>query len=280
VGNDQRAGANWVSPRYFETLGIPLFEGREFSPRDDANSLPVVIISRTMVRRYTGTDHAVGRHVVFNSKSYEVIGVAKDAKRGDLRESVQPLVYFSSLQSGSAVHALEVRTATSPTALAPDVRRVVRDVDPQLRIVAIATLQQIVNQKLGREILVADLAGFFAGLTLMLVILGVYGTVAYSVARRMKEIGVRIVLGARPANIAGIVLRPLVFAIGAGVIVGTPAAIVASRLVKALLFGLKATDVQTISTAVLTLCLAALTAGYLPVRRALRLDPTNALRLE
>jgi ABC-type antimicrobial peptide transport system permease subunit len=114
----------------------------------------------------------------------------------------------------------------------------------------------------------------------MLVILGVYGTVAYSVARRMKEIGIRIVLGAQPANITGIVLRPLVFAMGTGVIVGIPLAIVAGRLVTGLLFGLKPTDVQTIGTAVLILSLAALTAGYVPVRRSLRLDPTHALRLE
>ena len=189
-------------------------------------------------------------------------------------------MYFSALQNGPDIHALEVRTATSPTALASEIRRVVRDVDPRLRIVATSSLQQIVNHKLGQEILVADLAGFFAGLTLMLVILGVYGTVAYSVARRMKEIGIRIVLGARPANITGIVLRPLVFAMGTGVIVGIALAIVAGRLVTALLFGLKATDVQTISTGVLILSSAALTAGYAPVRRSLRLDPTHALRLE
>ena len=280
ANDDQRAGASWVSPRYFETLGIPLFEGREFSPKDNATSLPVVIINRTMTRRYTGTNHAVGKHMVFNGKSYEVIGVAKDVKRGDLRKSIEPLVYFSALQNGSDIHALEVRTATSPTALASEIRRVVRDVDPRLRIVATSSLQQIVNHKLGQEILVADLAGFFAGLTLMLVILGVYGTVAYSVARRMKEIGIRIVLGARPANITGIVLRPLVFAMGTGVIVGIALAIVAGRLVTGLLFGLKPTDVQTIGTAVLILSLAALTAGYVPVRRSLRLDPTHALRLE
>lgn len=280
TNDHQRVSASWVSPRYFETLGIPLFEGREFSPRDDANSVPVVIINRTMARRYLGTDRAVGHRFVFNGKSYEIIGIAKDVRRGDLRSSIQPLVYFSALQGGSAVHALEVRTATSPSVLVPDIRRVVRDVDPRLRILATATLQQMVNQKLGREILVADLAGFFAGLTLMLVILGVYGTVAYSVARRTKEIGIRIVLGARPANITRTILRPLMIAIGAGILVGTAIAMVAGSVVKVLLFGLKATDVQTISAAVLILCLAALTAGYLPVRRALRLDPTNALRLE
>jgi predicted permease len=280
TGEDQRAGATWVSPRYFETLGISLLEGREFSPRDNASSLPVVIVNRTMARRYTGTDHAVGRRFVFNGKSYEIVGLAGDVKHGDLREPTQPFVYFASLQSGSEIHSLEVRTSVSPVAVAGDIRRIVREVDPRVRITALASLEQLINQKLTREVLVTDLAGFFAGLTLMLVILGIYGTVAYSVARRAKEIGIRIALGARPANIVGIVLLQLALAILAGLVVGTAIAMVAGRLLSFLLFGLKPTDMQTVGGAALILCLAAVVAGYLPVRRALRLDPTTALRLE
>lgn len=280
TGDDQRAGASWISPRYFETLGIPLLEGREFSPRDDANSPLVVIVNRTFARRYTGTDRAVGRRFVFNGKSYEIVGLAKDAKHGDLRKPTQSFVYFPALQSGSEIHSLEMRTTVSPSAVVGDIRRIVRDVDPRLRIVETATLEQLINQKLAREVLVADLAGFFAGLTLMLVVLGVYGTVAYAVARRTKEIGIRIALGARQANITNIVLRRLAFAIFAGMIVGTAVAMVAGRLLTFLLFGLKATDVETIGGAGLLLCLAAFIAGYLPIRRAWRLDPTTALRLE
>jgi putative ABC transport system permease protein len=280
AGEDQRAGASWVSPRYFETLGIPLLEGREFSPRDNASSLPVAIVNRTMARRYTGTDHPVGRRFVFNGKSYEIVGVSKDAKHGDLRKSTQSFAYFAALQSGAEIHSLEVRTTASPFAVVSDIRRVVRDVDPRLRIVETASLEQLINQKLAREVLVADLAGFFAGLTLMLVVLGVYGAVACSVARRTKEIGIRIALGARPANITGIVIRRLALAVFTGMIAGTAVAMLAGRFVTFLLFGLKATDVQTLGGAALILCLAALTAGYLPVRRALRLDPTTELRLE
>ena len=280
TGEDERAGASWVSPRYFETLRVPLLEGREFSLRDNASSVPVVIVNRTMARRYTGTDHAVGRRFVFNDKSYEVVGVVKDTKRGDLRKPTQSFVYFAALQGGSEIRALEARTSVSPSAVAGDMRRVVRDVDPRLRIVETATLEQLIDQKLAREVLVADLAGFFAGLTLMLVVLGVYGTVAYSVARRTKEIGIRIALGARRANVTGVVLRHLVIAISAGLIVGTAVAMVAGRMFTFLLFGVTATDVPAIGGAGLILCLAALIAGYLPVRRAWRLDPTTALRLE
>jgi putative ABC transport system permease protein len=157
---------------------------------------------------------------------------------------------------------------------------VVSEVDPRLRVVEIATLEQLLRQKLGREILVADLAGFFAGLTLLLVVLGVYGTAAYSVARRTKEIGIRIALGARPANITSLVLRRLALAICGGLVIGAVLGIAAGRVLEFLLFGLTGTDAQTIGGAGLVLCLAALIAGYLPVRRALRLDPTSALRLE
>jgi len=261
-------------------LGIPLLEGREFSLGDNANSLPVVIVNRAMARRYTGTDRAVGRRFVFNGKSYEIAGVAKDAKHGDLRQSTQPFVYFAALQSGSEIYSLEVRTTASPFAVAGDIRRLVREADSRLRIGETATLEQLINHKLAREVLVADLAGFFAGLTLLLVVLGVYGTVQYSVARRTKEIGIRMALGARPANIAGVVLRRLVFAILGGLMVGAAVAMAVGRLLTFLLYGLRGTDVQPIGEAGLILCLAALIAGYLPIRRAWRLDPTTALRLE
>ncbi len=280
TGEDQHAGATWVSPRYFETVGIPLLEGREFSPRDDARSPQVVIVNRTIARQYTGSDHAVGRRFVFNGKSYEIIGVAKDAKHGDLRKSNQRFVYFAALQSGSEVHSLEVRTTVPPFTVADDIRHVVRDVDPRLRIVDVATLEQRIDQKLARENLIADLSGFFAGLTLVLVVLGAYGTIAYSVARRTKEIGIRVAVGARLANITWIILRHLALAIAAGLIAGAAAAIMAGRLLTFLLFGLNSTDAWTIGGAGLILCLAAMSAGCLPVVRAWRLDPTIALRLE
>jgi putative ABC transport system permease protein len=280
TGEDERAGASWVSPRYFETLQIPLLDGRAFLLRDNASSVPVAIVNRTMARRYTGTDHAVGRRFVFNGKSYEVVGVVKDTKHGDLRKPTRSFVYFAAMQGGSEVNALELRTSVSPSAVAAEVRRVVRDVDPRLRAVETATLAQIIDQKLAREVLAADLAGFFAGLTLLLVVVGVYGNVAYSVARRTKEIGIRIALGAGWRNITGVVLQHLVIAVSAGLIVGTAVAMAAGRLFAFLLFGVAAADVEAIGGAGLIMGLAALVAGYLPIRRAWRLDPTTALRLE
>ena len=279
-GEEPRAGASWVSPKYFATLGIPLLAGREFSQADNAGSMWAVMVNRSMALRYAGTDRAVGRSLVFNGKTYQIVGVVQDSKRGDLRSSVQPFVYFAALQDGSALHTLEVRTAVPPASVAADMRRVLREVDPRMTILTAATLEQIIGQKLARESLVADLAGFFAGLTLMLVILGVYGAVAYAVGRRTKEIGIRVALGARRAHIAEVVVGRLVLAISAGLVVGTAAALASARLFAFLLFGVTAADVPTIGAALLLLCLAAFIAGYVPVRRAWQLDPTAALRLE
>ena len=280
-GSDEpRAGASWVSPKYFATLGIPLLAGREFSMSDDAGSPWAVIVNRGMARRYAGTDRAVGRILVLNGKRYRIVGVAQDSKRGDLRSPAQPFVYFAALQSGSALHSLDVRAMVPPTAVAADLRRVLRDVDPRMRIFATDSLEQIIRQKLAKEVLLADLAGFFAGLTLLLVLLGVYGAVAYAVARRAKEIGIRVALGASRANIAGVVLCRLMFAIFTGLTLGTALAMAAARLFAFLLFGVTAADLPTIGAALLLLCLTAFIAGYLPMRRAWRLDPTAALRLE
>ncbi|MFN7921920.1 MAG: ABC transporter permease [Bryobacteraceae bacterium] len=276
-----RARANWVSPGFFETLGIPMLEGRGFSDLDNATSPPVVIINQAMARRYLGAGPAVGTRFAFSGTSYEIVGVAKDAKHGNLRDSAGPFVYFAGLQSGTEMHSLDVRTATAtPLVLGGALRSVVHGLDPRLRIVNIASLEQLIDHYLAKEVLVSDLAGFFAGLTLLLVILGVYGTVAYSVARRTKEIGIRIALGARPAHITGAVLGRLIYATLAGLIAGTAVAMVVGRWIASLLYGLSATDAQTAAGACLILCLAIMTAGYLPIRRAWRLDPTSVLRLE
>jgi len=276
----QRAAANWVSPGYFETLGIPLLEGREFLPSDTAGSPRVAIINRTMAHRYVGSEHAVGRRFRINRDSYEIIGVARDGKYSDLREATPSFVYFAALQSNSDVHILEIRTAASPSAAAREIRNVVREADPGLRVVEIATLEQRIDQMVAREALVANLAGFFGGLTLVLAVVGVYGTLAYAVARRTREIGIRIALGAQFGAIAGTVMRN-VLAVGAiGLACGVAGALAAGKLVGSLLFGLKATDPGTIGLAAVILGMATLAAGCIPVLRVSRIDPTIALRLE
>jgi putative ABC transport system permease protein len=276
----QRARANWIGPRYFETSGIPLIEGREFSAADNATSQKVAMINQAMVRRYFAGRHAVGQRFEFNEQQYQIVGLVKDAKHNDLRQTAPRFVYFAALQSNSEVHSLEVRATGSPLGLAGAVRDAVREADPRLRIGEITTLEQRIDQKLAREFLVADLAGFFSGLTLLLVAIGVYGTLAYTVARRTSEIGLRMALGARAVDVLGMVLRDTLVVLAAGLAAGVVAALVVGQALGSIVFGLKPTDPSTIMLAVLVLCSVAVVAGYVPARRASRVDPASSLRLE
>lgn len=277
---DQRAKANWVTPGYFETTGIPLLDGRDFSMSDNNAAQKVAIVNQTLVRHYFGNARAIGRRFEFNKGAYEIIGVAKDAKYIDLREPSPRLVYFGALQRQGGIHSLEVRTAGSPLAFAGALQAAIREIDPRLRIAEVSTLGERIDRKLGREYLVADIAGFFGGLTLFLVSIGIYGTLAYTVAQRTNEIGIRMALGAEPASVMKMVLRDILLLLAAGLGTGVVAVAVCGRLVESLLFGLKPTDLTTIALAASVLTAIALTAGYLPARRASRVDPLTALRFE
>jgi putative ABC transport system permease protein len=276
----QRAGANWVGPNYFETSGIPLLEGREFSPADNSTAQKVAIINQTMARQYFGNRPAAGHRFEFNKEQYQIVGVAKDAKYHDLRESPGRFVYFAVLQSNTGIYSLEARTTDSPLTVAGAVRAAVREVDPHLRIGEITTLEKRLDQRLAREFLVADIAGFFSSLTLLLVSIGIYGTLAYTVARRTNEIGIRMALGARAAAVLSVILRDILWVLLLGLAAGVAAALAVGRLVASMLFGLKPTDLPTIALAALVLIAATLAAGYIPARRASRVDPATALRFE
>lgn len=209
-----------------------------------------------------------------------IIGVARDAKYVDLRESDVPFVYFAALQSNTEIHSLEVRTERPPLALAGALRDLVRQADPHLRIGEITTLEKRINQKLAREFLIADIASFFSGLTLLLVSIDIYGTLAYTVARRTNEIGIRMALGARAASVVGVVLHDLLRVLVPGLVAGVASAVAVQRLMCSMLFGLKPADLLTIGLAALVLTVATLTAAYIPARRASRVDPATALRFE
>ena len=237
-----RLNADWVGPDYVRTAGMTLIAGRDFSLADDDRGQKVVIVNQTMAHRYFGDSDALGRRVMFNKDEYLIVGVAKDAKYVDLRESTPPFVYFPTLQTRSGVGNLEVRTSdAAPPALAATILRLIHDVDPHLSAGTAMTLSDRIDRKLGREHLVADLAGFFGMLTLALLSIGVYGTLAYSVGQRTKEIGVRVALGARRAGIVWMVLRQIAGVVAVGIVVGAVGVLVVGRLVKPLLFGVAPT---------------------------------------
>jgi ABC-type lipoprotein release transport system permease subunit len=189
------------------------------------------------------------------------------------------MAYFAVLQGGAGLTALELRTATGdPSAIAPAVRAAIREVDPRLSVAEITTLSTLIDRALNREHLVADLAGFFSGLALLLVSIGLYGTLAYTAARRSKEIGIRLALGARRVAVIWLVLRAAVVRLGIGLLLGVAGVLASGRLVAFLLFGLRPNDPATITIAAMVLISVALVASFLPAFRASRMDPAAVLR--
>jgi predicted permease len=280
TAKNQRVRANWVGPNYFATSGIPLVEGRDFSLEDKSSAQRTAILNETIARRYFDDRSAVGRRFEFNQQQYTIIGVAKDAKYVDLRASNVPFVYFASLQSNSEIHSLELRTTGSPLALAGAVRDAIQNVDPQLKIRDITTLQNRIDQHLTKEILAADVAGFFSGLTLLLVFVGIYGTLAYTVARRTNEIGIRMALGARKRDVLQLVVGHGLVLTFAGLALGIAAALGLTRFLASLLYGVKPSDALTFVVVSFTVIGVALMASYIPARRAMSVDPMVALRNE
>jgi len=278
--DDQRARANWVGPRYFETLGMSVLQGREFSMADTLNSSGVVIVNQTMARHYFGEESAIGKRIRFNKRDHEIVGVVRDAKYRELREVSPRMVFFAFLQYPNGVRNVEVRTDDNPLAFAETVRSAIKQVDPQLDAFEVATVAQRIDRKLTPEYLVADISGFFSGLTLLLVCIGIYGTLSYSVAGRTNEIGVRMALGAKRSSVLLLILRDILWTLIAGLAVGLAGALAAGRVVESLLFGLKPNDPVTLTFVVLLVAAVALLAGYIPARRATRVDPVSALRAE
>jgi predicted permease len=275
---DARARADWVGPDYFRTVGIRLLSGREFTLSDTADAQKVAVVNETWARHYFGGQTAVGRRFTFNKTEYQIVGVARDAKYTDLREPPPRVIYFALLQTTGGVGVLEIRSAGDPLGLAEPVRAAIREVDPHLAADEISTPSARLDRKLAREHMVADLATVFSALTLLLVSIGVYGTLAYSAARRMREIGVRLALGSRRVAVVWIMMRDVVVRLAVGVIAGAAGVFAAGRLVGSLLFGLQPDDGPTLVIAITILGLVAFVAGVVPTVRASRLDPARVLR--
>ena len=259
------AGLEWT--RVFHAMHL---QGREFSADDTAGSDGVVIMNETMAQHYFKDRSAIGRRVRFNRRDYAVIGVAKDAKYGQLRESPSSLLYFAFQQSGAGMNTLQLRTTALPLQAVEPVRAAIRDADARLVIREIAPFSQFIDRSLAPEYLVAGLSNFFGGLTLLLVSIGLYGTLAFTVVRRTNEIGLRMALGARPGAVMKMVLKDILWPVAGGVVVGMAAVSASGPLISSLLFGLRPADPWTLGSAALLFCGVAFVAAYVPARRASR----------
>ena len=275
---------SFVSPGYFEAMGIPLIAGRYVDRRDRPESMPTIVINQSMARRYFGGRDPIGHRITmgFNTQAArEIVGIVGDERHVSLDRDAPPGVYVSYLQIPLASRlTLVIRTAGAPAAAASIVRDTVRAIDPQLAVFDMRTMEQIVSDSVSRPRFSALLLGIFAATALLLAAVGVYGVISQLVGQRTQEFGVRMALGASPADVGRLVMRFGARLSAIGVILGIPAALAFSRVLSGLLYGVNAANPLTYGVVSAVLAIVATLAAVLPARRATRVDPLVALRAE
>jgi predicted permease len=275
---------NAVGPDFFQVMGTPILQGRDFADADSASSMKVAIVNQTFVERYLAGWQALGHHVAIDGEhgaQYTIVGVAQNSKYTKVRERDAAMAYFPYPQIPDiAGMQVELRTARNPAALLPQVQRVIQEMGPDLAALQPMTQQAQFEASFSQENLFARLALFFGLLAALLVATGLYGTLAYRVNRRSAEFGVRMALGASPRQVLWIMARESLVLSIAGVALGLPLAIAGARLLRSFLFGLAPEDPLTLVLAVLATCAVVIVASLIPARRATRVDPLVALRYE
>jgi predicted permease len=285
-GEDMHVFRNQVGASYFSTMGIPLLSGREFADSDAASSPKVAIINETMARRFFANRNPVGSRFAFGAgdrvrPNIEIVGVVKESKHGTVRDDARPFVYIPYAQRTNLGRiTFYLRAEQDLASLAPLLRREVNRRDGNLPIFSLKTLQQQADESMFADRFLTFLSVCFGLLAAMLAAIGLYGVMAYSVTRRIREIGIRMALGATQVSVAWLILREVMLLALAGLLVGIPLAFALGRATESLLFEVKASDPLVFIAVILLLGCVALLGGYLPARRAAKVDPMVALRCE
>jgi macrolide transport system ATP-binding/permease protein len=279
-----------VGPAFFATMQIPILAGRDFQESDRAGSLAVAVINQVFAKANFGDRNPLGQHLILQqagkegsvARDMKIVGVSRNARYGGLTRAIPPLVYMpydqGYPQPSEMVYAL--RTSGDPLRYVNSVREILRQADPRAPVSEVRTQAADINQTVNQEIIFAELCSGFAILALVIACVGLYGTVSYNVARRTREIGVRMALGAQRSGVVLMVLREVLLLAVVGLAIGMSTALATSKFVGSLLYGVKSNDPLALTVAVLTLLSAALLAGYVPAWKASRIDPMTAVRHE
>lgn len=274
-----------VTPGAFRALGIAVLSGRSFDWQDDDHAAHVAIVSKNLAEELFPRGGAIGRHLDVTSnpkwQNLEVVGVVSDASLYDIRKDRPPTLYVASTQYGEFMKwpTLLVQTSMPPAAIAGALRQTVESLGHEY-ISSINSVEQSIDRSILQERITAMLSAFFGALALLLAAIGLYGLMAYAVTQRTREIGIRMALGAKPSGVLKTVLRQTLVLVGAGVAIGLPCALAATRLIGHMLYGVSPNDPLTLAWVVGALFAVGALAGYLPARRAMRVDPMVALRYE
>ena len=284
---DPQTRAMSVGPAFFEAMQIPIVAGRGIEERDRPGSPQVAVVSERFAKVNFGDRNPLGQRLIIEkgktvARDMEIVGVSRDTHYGGLKQQIPPVVFFPYDQGYPPPDdvVFELRTAGDPLAYVNAVREVVRRADARVPVADIRTQAAEIDRSINEERTLARLCLVFALVALTIASVGLYGTVAYNVARRTSELGIRMALGAQRRRLVWLVLREVLLLAGIGIAVSVPAALVASKLVESFLFGMKRNDPWALATAVATLLAAALMAAYLPARKASSIDPMVALRNE
>jgi predicted permease len=271
----------WVAPKYFETLDTPLLAGRDFTFQDQGGAR-VAIVNQAMARYYFGGADPIGKHITFDgdSKIYEIVGVAGNENYYEILETALRMVYLNAFQEERVSSGFALRTNIDPAVVAPEVRRVVREVLKTVAVSKTTTLNDQIDATIVPERLIATLSGWFGALGALLAAIGLYGLLAYTVTRRINEIGIRMALGATRGDVVLMILRDAFVMVAAGLLLGAPIAMWGRSFVAGMMQDLPGKDALTIVFAVIAMIVVGLLAAYLPARRASRVEPMEALRHE
>jgi len=272
--------SNWVGPKYFSTVGMKMLAGRELDARDTDRAPKVAVINEAMARRYFANRSPLGERFGYGKPSIEIVGVVRDARVTNVRDAAVPMAYYSMQQWKNYSDNIDVRAVGDSRWIVGEVRKAVREADPNLPVNRVATMNEQISRNLNLERLVAYLTSAFGILSLALASVGLYGVMSYAVARRTAELGIRMALGAHPSQVLWMVLRESLLLVGLGAVFGLPLVFAGSRFLKGMLFGLAPNDSATVVSAILALVVVAAIASYLPALRASRIEPTVALRYE